>query len=529
MGLGFKNLKRGEHCPVCGHKDWCASIPDDPTYGTIYRCQRYTGNVDHVAQVIKIYGGKEKKEYVTEYQIIDGAEGRFVKLPTREKHTQGGSFQSYDNWYGYINNQLKEYEEKNMAYCAEHKYTYKRTSFLKIDGVEEMLDSSYVYVAPTRVEWKPVGIVKPLEHRKLDAILRKWLDCFVLAPCHKAKLLMEWDVSDKPFLIEKGFEPEKIFARWKLRTMPPEDDVRKDAPDYYKERTAGPTRAELINRLLEICKANGLESPEGIPGIYFNEKLGRWDILSRSGIIFPVVDVNGWMYRFRIGTDTPDVIGELKGKKGRYRFYKDMWFFEREDKPKDEKSVLAWKHGSNRNLIMLNKKGLPAGKPDGKYVNLSSYTEVRDYENHTFTNRFKGGSRCGGCLSVYRPTDNPPVRVWFTEGEKKSMVSSMIKKDTFVCIPGVSSFGKVLEPIEGGMNTVEVLLEEGATTAIVAFDADKETNEAVMNAQNGLAAALLEAGFAKVYITKWDESQGGKGLDDTFLEGADPKFVRYKG
>jgi len=517
----FKTIRANEHCPICGHAGWCA-VKDDPELGTLRWCHRYTGGATSEAVVKKTYG--KDKVYEDRYSLIGGTDGRmYVLFPTKSSEG-GGAFQEYDFWFATVQEKLRKFEEENMAYCKEKGYTYKPKSSFTIDGIEKS-DPNFVYVAPERIEWKSEGMIEPLDHVTLDKVLRKWLTCFELASCHKAKLLKEWDISDKPFL--KGvFNPETLFRQWCIKTLPPEDKVRAEAPEYYKNHTGGPTRAQLIAALLKICKQVGLDSPAGIPGIYFNEKTSQWDILSRSGIIFPVIDVNGRMYRFRIGVDTPDVSGELKGVKGAFRFYRDCWWFEREGKPREEKSVLAWKYGAREALIQLNGKGLPPGKPTAKYVNFSSYSEIKDMESHTITNRFKNGCQSGSCLSVYRPEGRPPVAVWFTEGEKKSMVIAEHAKATVVCLPGVNSFGKAFEPVEGGMSTVESLVAEGAVAAVVAFDADKAENDKVQASEDALVERLKGSGFRVVSIVDW-HGEYGKGIDDLLLAGGrvEPRVV----
>lgn len=524
--MSYTYLRANQTCPICGSKGWCA-IDEATNLGTLRWCQRYKGGYDSEAVVKMVYG--KDKEYEDHYQLKGGADGRmYVIVPTKSENG-GGAFQEYDFWYATIQDKLRRFEDKNKAYCEEKGYAYKPKSSFTIDGIEKT-DSNFVYVAPEKIKWTEVDIIKPLSHDILDMVLRKWLPYFTLSPWHEKKLLKEWDVTDKPYL--KGvFSPDEMFGRWHLKTLPPEDKVRREAAEFYKIHTAGPTRAQLIEKLLEICKNVGLETPAGIPGIYFNDKINNWDFLSRSGIIFPVIDVNGKMYRFRIGVDTPDVNGELRGVKGTYRFYKDTWYFEREGKPREEKSIVAWRYGAKEALIQLNSKELPPGKPNAKYVNFSSFSELKDNENHTITNRFKNGCQCGNCLAVYRPTDDPPVGVWFTEGEKKSMVIAAFNKSAVVCLPGVNSYGKAFEPVEEGMmSTVESLVSEGALAAVVAFDADKAENPRVQASEDALVERLKTAGFKMVSVVDWQEEYG-KGIDDLLLQGGrvDPKVVYVEG
>ena len=520
---GLNNISKGQVCPICGHKDWCGNR-EDYTYGHIWLCHRYDGRRDHVGLVEKQYGGKENgKKFANEYCIVDGVDGRYVLIPNNHSSVSSSNFQKYEEWYNFVQRSLQEFEEKNAAYCAEHGYTYQKRSLFTIDGVEEQT-TNYVYVPMQRIKWKmDETVIEPLPNEILDKVLREWLECMVLCDWHRKKLMTEWDVSQKPE-VAKVFAPEKIFDSWAIKTMPPDDKVRAEASAYYKIHTGGPTRKELVRRLILICKKHGLESPAGIPGLYFDKEEETWKILSRSGIIFPVYDVHGRIYRFRIGVDTPDVYGSLEGQSGTFHFYRDTWYFDRDDKGVNEKSKVAWRYGSSRNLIKLNHKGLPDGKPNGKYVNFSSYKEKRIEDTHTITNHFFLGCQCGGCVSVYRPKGGNAQIVWFTEGEKKAMVIAAVLNCTVVCLPGVSSYGKVFST-DGGGSIVEVLKQQGMRMAVVAYDADKESNDAVSRAEEKLLNELWRSGIQMLSTTEW-HGEFGKGMDDMLLDGAMPDFRR---
>ncbi|MCM1233563.1 MAG: DUF3854 domain-containing protein [Ruminococcus flavefaciens] len=511
-------IAKGQVCPICEHKDWCGHR-DDNTYGHIWLCHRYDGRVNHLAVVTKRYGGKEGKEYSDEYRIVDGQDGMYVLLPNNKGCT---NFQKYEDWYNYIQGMLQEFERKNQEYCSEHHLSYRPRSSFVIDGCEKF-DSHYEYAAPQHTRWKlDPAIIQPLPHGTLDKIFREWLQCMELCKWHRKKLMLEWDVSNKP-AVAKVFCPDTIFDNWMIRTLPPDDDIRASAPGYYKLTTGGPTRRELISRLLQICQSNGLASPAGVPGLYLDTESNMWKIHAGSGIVFPVYDADGCIYRLRIGVDTPRIKGTLNGRDGTYRFYRDTWYFDREGKPAGEKSVIAWRYGSSQNLIRLNRKGLPDGKADGKYINLSSYADKQIEETHTITNQYYLGCLCGGCVSVYRPKGGSPQIVWITEGEKKAMVIAAFFNCTVVCLPGVSSYMRAFEPVEGGVSVVEALINAGAKMAIVAFDADKDTNQAVQKAEEGLLKQLWDAGFRMLNATEWHK-EFGKGQDDALLDGAMPDF-----
>ena len=520
MADSLRRIARGQVCPICGHKDWCGDR-DDNTYGHIWLCHRYDGRVDHVGVVKKLYGGKDAKEVTNTYTIVDGSDGRYVLIPN-SGNKSCSNFYRYEEWYNYIQGNLQEFERKNAEYASEHGYDYKKRSSFEVDGCEER-DEGYVFVPVKREKWKmDPEIVEPLNHDTLNQIFREWLPCFILSRWHYRKLMKEWDVSDKPGVAEV-FDPRMIFDTWMIKTMPPEDHIRSTAPDFYKMLAEGPTRKQLMDCLVKICAKLGLSSPAGIPGIYYDTKKDEWKMLSRSGIIYPVYDAQGRIYRLRIGVDFPDVEGLLNGKEGIFRFWKDTWFFDRDDKPFGEKSVIAWKYGNSRNLISLSAKGLPPGKSKGKYVNFSSFVEQRIEEAHLITNKYKYGCQCGGSISVYRPKNGKTRVVWITEGEKKAMVMAAVLGCTVICLPGVSSYARIFEPVEEGESVFETLVREGAIMFVVAFDADKEQNSDVKKAEDGLTRELWSHGARMINVTEW-HGEFGKGMDDMLLEGAMPDF-----
>lgn len=332
----------------------------------------------------------------------------------------------------------------------------------------------------------------------------------VLSDAHKRKLLSEWKVNQAA--------ADEIFATWPIRTLPAEDSWREAAPSYYAARGEGPTRKMLIQALEKRCSDAGLDSPKGIPGVCQDEKTGAWMFASKSGILFPAYDVRGNLYRIRIGTDYPSVSGELGKVPGTFRFWRDAWFFDRDGKSKEEKGILAWKYGARETRVKLNAKGLPPGKPDGKYVNMSSFREWKDYESHLIINRYKNGCQSGSPISIYRPKGAKPGIFWITEGEKKAMVISVILQVTVICVPGVNQL-KVLFEKNGGKSIVEILKDEGYRIAVSAYDADKAENVMVAKAEVALVENLFR--YFKTGIASWNKAFG-KGLDDSLLMGSRP-------
>lgn len=466
-----QNVTRQRPCPICGKPDMCFSdIRGDGIKVTV--C------------------GRVRQE------VVNGHDGRTYKMLPQKKES---SYALYVD----LEEDLIRSEERRRQWCIEHGYRYKPK-----EGI--VLPTG---LSPVEERWKyDKSIVQPLPHEVLNAILRPWLEKdLVLSDFHHRKLMAEWGRNEKA--------AGDIFSTWSIRSMPVEDMWRRDAPAFYKGRGDGPSREELMRRLLTRCKEVGLDSPQGIPGVY-QEKDGQWRFAAKAGILYPVYDYRGMLYRLRIGTDYPDVHGKLAGLSGVYHFWRDRWYFEREGKPKNEKGILVWSYGSAHNRITLGDKGLPEGKPDGKYINMSSFREWKDVERHVLVNYYQGGCRAGSSISVYRPRDARPGIFWITEGEKKAMSIAVILGVVTVCVPGVNTFSKLFQPVEGDLSTADALKTEGMRMAVVAFDADKGTNEMVQDAESMLLTKLGDSGF-RTGRTKWNKAFG-KGLDDSLFMGARP-------
>lgn len=467
-----QNVTKMQPCPICGKPDMCFS--DVRADGTRVRvCGRIARDV------------------------VAGYDGRtYKKLPSKN----GSAYSQYVD----AAEDLARSEARRREWCIEHGYR-----FVPKEGV----DLSCADLSPVEEVWKKApDEVRPLPNGTLDKVLRPWMEKdLILSEAHKKKLLSEWKVNPAA--------ADEIFATWPIRTLPAEDAWREAAPSYYLMRGEGPTRKELMKRLEERCREAGLSSPKGIPGVYQDEKTGEWLFSSKPGILFPAYDVRGNLYRLRIGSDYPSVRGELCGIAGTYRFWRDAWFFDREGKSKEEKGVLAWKHGARENRVRLSAKGLPPGKPDGKYLNVSSYREWRDFERHLVVNRYKNGCQSGSPISVYRPKDAKPGIFWITEGEKKAMVTAVIMKATVICVPGVNQLKALFEKDDGERSIAAVLRDEGFKIAVSAYDADKAENAMVAKAEVSLVENLC--GYFRTGIASWNKAFG-KGLDDSLLMGSRP-------
>ena len=84
-------------------------------------------------------------------------------------------------------------------------------------------------------------------------------------------------------------------------------------------------------------------------------------------------------------------------------------------------------------------------KEKNKYHNFSSFYETSADGIH-FVNTFKNGCRSGSHPSLYAvPSRDDYTVCYITEGEKKSLFANHVLHAPVVSLPGVNSFGKVLE------------------------------------------------------------------------------------
>lgn len=150
----------------------------------------------------------------------------------------------------------------------------------------------------------------------------------------------------------------------------------------------------------------------------------------------------------------------------------------------------------------------------GKYRGLSSFEQVNDYENATYTNRYENGTEGYNIVGlISKPQDNYFMAI-LTEGEKKSIVGNDVLKAPFIIVPGVNSYNKLFDT-RVGKNILEYLKQSGTELFAIAFDADKYENEMVLMSERGLVNRLLKEGLRPV-ILNWD-SYFGKGLDDCIM------------
>ncbi len=280
---------------------------------------------------------------------------------------------------------------------------------------------------------QPAESIQPLDNHNLNAIYRSFLRKLHLHKNHVQYLKRErWT--------------EQMILHAMIRSMPPGGN------NYYY----GTSREQITKELLWE-----FGSLKGVPGFY--EKAdGIWSFAGQSGLLLPLYDHNGNLYRLRLRLDHPEV---------------------------DD-------HGREKN----------------KYHNFSSFYEIPTDGNGA-VNAFKNGCRSGSHASLYTdPSRDDYTVCYITEGEKKSLYANHVLHAPVISLPGVNAFGKVLEAMDDGRNVLNYLSAKGCSTVVIAYDADKYVNEAVLMYEQKLAELLLGRGF-RIALAYWNPGFG-KGLDD---------------
>lgn len=485
----FKRRTRRNPCPICGHPDWCFSLPS--LAGELSYCARAKNYCD-------IYG-------------MDGSSYVFLGKTQKsfsiyEEYSQHENFEEMKREYGRTQNGNNQSYEKH----------YTKREFRKVElgdvNSDHFLDE----------ELYPLSC-KILSDDKLDAFYRAFLDKLVLEEKDEIILREEW-----------GELADKVFELYPIKSLPMTDLARKTQlanPDVAKLKN--PWRKDLMAELME-----DFETAVGIPGLYEPED-GVFDFSSLSGIIFPVFNEVGQIIRLRIKDATPRVKGEFNHHVGEYFCSKKgHWLFKPDDYVKyNDQHVVIERKSFNPELVFgysgtrlikkisLN-KGLPPGEVSGKYKNFSSYAEGKDEEGNDI-NLFRNGTRSGSMHSIYYPNGdysntNFPV-IYFTEGEKKAIIASIILNAPVVCVPGVGMYDLIFE--RGEKSTFNVLKQRGMIYAVLCYDADKATNEAVLNHECGFVSTVKENGCA-IYVGGWD-ARFGKGFDDILLSGLSIIMMPY--
>lgn len=523
-----KPASRTEPCPICGKTDHCWSAYYGADSGWLHYCgAKHCSGYSQVA-------GRDGKRYnlVRNKAFPDGMHGGYYVYASEEQQQR----------------QREEYIAKLKAENPNYRgYGYSSSS------ANDYQDNGY----PTNaaVEVVEVDHIEPLPNDKLHVIYSYLLDLLVLEPNHKKALLDEWNAG----LVMQDLG-EKLLSRWKIRSLPMNDYARKNSGAPLRNMT----RREIIQKLVDR-----FGSLKGVPGFFletirWTDKQGaaqshtHWQMVGLSGIVYPCYDPDGNIFRIRIGDEHPVLEEFAKNPDGTYIYeYTDKmvwnpdgsssviqvkshvissyirwdyrtgeWF--RVSRSTGQKQLVYSRQKNVCLLPMTNKGYLKVdGKVDGKYKNFSSYKareEMRDGVTYVF-NTYEQGCQSGSPVSLYtKPGDNMGF-VYITEGEKKAKVINAFLNCPAISIPGVNSFKKLFEKIPGkDYSWIDYLKAQGMHTIIVVYDADKNTNEAVLRAEGGLLDKCREANV-NTYVGEWD-SRFGKGADDILIMGKTFEFYK---
>lgn len=307
---------------------------------------------------------------------------------------------------------------------------------------------AFDYARLQKKELIPVDVVNPLGNAELDKIYRELLSALVLEENHYK------------YLRSEGWTDE-LIKKHHVCSFPVKDFERYRDKIYQKN----PLRVSLAQHL-----ARQFGSLEGVPGAFLN-KSGKWTFAGNPGILFPLYDAYGRIYRLRIRLD------------------QDTGY--------------------------------------GKYHNFSSFKADKKAESQGYLkNYFAKGCQAGNNIGVYMNGSDDMYLAYITEGEKKGIIGNHYLKNPVVSIPGVNSYAKLLEGCIG-QRPIDILMRKGVRILIVAFDADKERNMAVLKSQTNLVEALWKEGCT-VAVANWDMSLG-KGLDDLLIGGNRPSYELMEG
>lgn len=235
--------------------------------------------------------------------------------------------------------------------------------------------------------------ITPLTHQKLDQVYRCMMSHLPLFKFHAKYLAKEgWSM--------------KLIREHGICSMPAAN-IRK-LPASLKGSLS---RTVLAARVMQDLS---MKSLAGVPGAYINEQ-GSWTFHAKSGILFPVYDSDGLIYRMRIRMDYLDLpVTVLEDSQGFYYLDKGI---------RIELSMSgAFKWVDNQKIFM----DFPSHK--GKYRNFSSYKmDAASYQSGYIQNAYnKGCEAKNALLYAFHASDNFSVW-WITEAKKSILCKPCIE------------------------------------------------------------------------------------------------------
>jgi len=354
----------------------------------------------------------------------------------------------------------------------------------------------------------------------LDIRYRYLLSLLVLEEKHKKVLKDEWESDVFPHIYED------LLKQYPIRSLPPKDNIRFKQEERFKNLSRNKIAAAMVKKFGTL---------EGIPGFYlrtgefYDSKPleERWTFSGGEGILFPVYDKDGYLYRLRYREDYPN----FKVKTG--SDYPEGVFHHKYEENGKRRWYFTYK-GKTEAIpierlpfkVPFKANGCPAiGQAQGKYKTLSSWYDK--VEGDYVVNAFFKGCKSGSPYSLYVPKNANWKIVLITEGEKKGMVSSYAKNCPVISFAGVGTFSAMFELDENGVSLYDVFKRMGTKYFVICFDADKETNAGVSGAEHNLGVALKEKGETPL-VGEW-KGKFSKGMDDILLIGIDLTILPLNG
>lgn len=323
----------------------------------------------------------------------------------------------------------------------------------------------------------PVDIIEPKDNCYLDQIYRYMQEHLVLDDYHQA------------YLNGIGW-PDELIRYHRVVSFPEDDYLRVTYRNRYHSKN--PYRKKLAEM---IVSEFGKDALRGVPGAYMDGS--KWTFYGRSGILFPMNDMDGNVKRLRLRLDFRDQkVPTFKDDHGLYYI---------EDKVRYYISMKGVYTLSRTDRIYI--------KMRGKYRTLSSFKQDEEAEKEGFfMNELRQGCRSMNEYSFYtHPNDDNSIYIGI-EGEPKGAYTNYKMSYPVLTAPGTSSYMLLTD-----LNILKKCKANGMKIFAIATDADKRSNEAVSKAEQGLISKLQSLGIT-VAVMEWDE-KFGKGIDDCLAGG----------
>lgn len=485
-----EGVTRHMPCEICGRADGDFRLITPEGY-TSHWCFRQSAENCYVNGKEFICTGSSQT-HIAKYSIFMEKSEYFAKKEYEKKEWLAKKDRENPDWR---KEWAKEQQRKNPNWKPQrNKNTTNTVAFSQ---------------AKPKVQYEEVDVSKIAPVDRLNEVYQCFLDCLVLEEKHKQKLLSEWGKSNVTNM---------LYDVWKIRSLPPLDFQRFRGT----ERFINTSRKQIMERLV-----SNVGEPLYVPGFY-RAKNGSYTCSGLSGILYPVYDPCGRLIRLRVGNDYPDVKGNFEQRDGVYHhkwnngFHE--WYFTSERTADEQVEDILVYGRTVKNIILKNE--IPIGKCANKYLNFTSYSAVVDEEKKKVFNALTNGAKAGSLPALYfRKNDSFSV-VDATEGEKKAIVNNAFTKHPTIALPGVGTWAMLFKHDNTlGMSWLEYLISKGMHQFNLMYDADKNENARVLNAEQDFVCELSKSNI-QIFIGEWN-ANWGKGLDDIELEGVMPKYIPY--